>query len=108
MGGWFKGNDIHSINKLKKPEHIKDEIKKREYRIEDRKYHNMTKDVTRTNNRSLLLGTDSVKDYEKSMNFAISFIFSIFASALVGYYLGIYFFKFPHDKVKNYIYYVRV
>lgn len=35
--------------------------------------------------------TEHVKDYEKSVNFGLSFIFSIFASALLGYYLGIYF-----------------
>ena len=40
-----------------------------------------------------------VKEYEKSMSFALSFIFSIFASALVGYYLGIYFFNLSHEHV---------
>ena len=59
----------------------------------------MTKDVNRSNHKSILLGTDNVKDYEKSMNFAISFIFSIFASALVGYYLGIYFLQTTHENV---------
>ena len=43
-----------------------------------------------------MLGTE-YKEYEKSMSFGVSFIFSIFASALVGYYLGIYFFQLEHS-----------
>lgn len=40
-----------------------------------------------------------MKEYEKSMNFGVSFIVSIFASGLVGYYLGIYFFQLDEKKV---------
>lgn len=59
-------------------------------RSEDRRYQQSTK-IINPNQKSALLGTE-YKEYEKSMSFGVSFIFSIFASALVGYYLGIYFF----------------
>jgi hypothetical protein len=64
-------------------------------RVEDRRYREMVRDVT-PQQKSMMLGTE-FKEYERSMSFGISFIFSIFASALVGYYLGIYFFSFTHS-----------
>ena len=41
-------------------------------------------------NFSLVGPDESVKDFEKSISFGVSFIFSLFLSGLSGYYFGIY------------------
>ena len=37
----------------------------------------------------------SVKDYEKSMSFGVSFIVTFFLSGLAGYYFGKFFLELP-------------
>jgi len=44
---------------------------------------------------------DSVKDFETSISFGVSFIFSLFLSGLSGYYFGIYILGASTNKVKN-------
>jgi len=51
------------------------------------------------NNFSLLAPGESVKDFEQSVSFGISFIFSLFLSGLSGYYFGVYCLGFDTNKV---------
>ncbi|CAD8165658.1 unnamed protein product [Paramecium pentaurelia] len=79
-----------------RPKEILDEIRAREMRCKDRafiqKSSQLTKGVFQEKKQ------ESIKEYEKSVNFGLSFIFSIFASGLLGYYLGIYFFQLTYDQ----------
>ena len=47
----------------------------------------------------MLLGVDNVKDYEKSISFGVSFIFTFFLSGLAGYYLGKFYLEYSEIKV---------
>ncbi|KAM3140479.1 hypothetical protein pb186bvf_007459 [Paramecium bursaria] len=79
-----------------RPPEILQEIRERELRCQDRQFIERSNSITKGSFK--VQKPENMKEYEKSVNFGLSFIFSIFASALVGYYLGFYFLQLPKEK----------
>ena len=78
------------------PTEVLQEIRDRELRCQDRRFIERSNSITKGSFK--VQKPENMKEYEKSVNFGLSFIFSIFASALVGYYLGFYFLQLPKEK----------